>query len=337
MIRPSVQPRPIRGVTLVAASALLFGINGTVSKLILEAGIDAPSVTLLRAAGAFVGLTGIAVAVPPGVPRLRAARAELPLLIAYGLCGFFLVPMLYFVAIDRLPVGIALLFEYMAPLLVALWARFGRRQRVRGRLWAGLALSIAGLACVAEVWHGSLRLSGVGVAAGLGAAVLLCVYYLLGARGAADRDAISLTWWAFGAAAAAGLLIAAVRHGAHLFPVHVLGHTTHGLPVWALAIYLVVGGSIAPFMLVATALRHLPPTSVGIIGMLEPVVASVVAWMVLDERLSPAQIAGGVLILVGVGIAETARIAGPAEAATDGTPSRGLVPAGVRKRAEWDA
>jgi drug/metabolite transporter (DMT)-like permease len=298
---------------MVLTAGVLFGINGPVSKMILEAGLDAPQLTLLRATGACAGLLVLAAILRPGIRRLSVTARDLPMLLAYGLAGFFFVPMLYFVAISRLPVGIALLFEYTAPLLVALWARFGQRQRVSNRLWAGLGLSLAGLACVAEVWHGSLQLSGVGVAAGLGAAALLGFYYVLGARGVARRDTISLTWWAFATSACAGLIYAAVRSGTHLFPYHVFGHSSHGFPVWALAIYLVACGSIASYVLVAGALRHLPPTSVGIIGMIEPVVAAAVAWMVLGERLSAAQIVGGGLVLAGVAVAETARTVGPGE------------------------
>ena len=89
----------------------------------------------------------------------------MPRLIVFGLSGFFLVPMLYFVAISRLPVGIGLLFEYMAPLFVALWVRFGERQPVKPRLWVGLGLCLGGLACVAEIWSGSLTLDVIGVIA----------------------------------------------------------------------------------------------------------------------------------------------------------------------------
>jgi drug/metabolite transporter (DMT)-like permease len=181
-----------------------------------------------------------------------------------------------------------------------LWARFGQRQPVRPRLWYGLALSLAGLAAVAEVWR-DVRLDGIGVAAGLAAAGLLACYYVLGARGVADRDTMSLTWWAFAFAALAGALV----RPWWTFPYRILADT------WPLVIYLVCAGSIASYLLVAAALRHLPPTSAGIIGMVEPVIASAVAWLVLHERLDPAQLTGGVLILIGVALAETARTVGP--------------------------
>jgi drug/metabolite transporter (DMT)-like permease len=291
---------------MVIASGTLFAVNGTVSKLVLRSGFDAPQLTLLRAAGAFLGLLILSVALRPGVRRLRVTRREIPMLIVYGLSGFFLVPMLYFVAISRMPVGIALLFEYTAPLLVALWARFGQRQQVRPRLWGGLALSLAGLACVAEVW-GDLRLDSLGVAAGFGAAVLLALYYVLSARGVEQRDTLSLTTWAFGAAAVAGLITRAVTAGAGGW--EPLTRSEAGVPVWLLCCYVVILGSIAPYMLVAAAMRHLPATSVGILGMVEPVIAAAVAWVTLGagEALNAAQLGGGLLVLAGVTLAETAR------------------------------
>jgi drug/metabolite transporter (DMT)-like permease len=299
---------------MVLGSGALFAVNGTVSKLVLRAGFDAPQLTLLRAAGAFAGLALLSVVLRPGPRRLRVRRRELPLLLVYGLSGFFAVPMLYFIAISRMPVGIALLFEYTAPLLVALWARFGQRRRVRPRLWAGLALSLVGLACVAEVW-GDLRLDGVGVLAGCGAAVLLAFYYVLGARGIEQRDTLSLTTWAFGASAAAGLVSRALTAGTGGW--EPLTRSEAGVPVALLCCYVVILGSIVPYLLVAAALRHLPATSVGILGMVEPVIAAAVAWLTLGagEALNAAQLTGGALVLVGVVLAETARAApGPAAA-----------------------
>ncbi|WP_244454532.1 EamA family transporter [Micromonospora echinofusca] len=312
-------PRPALGVAMVVGSGALFAINGTVSKLVLRAGISAPQLTLLRAVGAVVGLLALSLLLHPGARRLRVTAGQLPLLIGYGLTGFFLVPMLYFVAIARLPVGIALLFEYTAPLLVALWARFGQHQQVRPRLWAGLLLSLVGLGCVAEVW-GDLKLNGTGVLAGLGAAVFLALYYVLGARGVERRDTLSLCTWAFGASAVAGLLTRLVTAGTGGWAP--LGGTSGGVPVALLCGYVVVLGSIVPYLLVAAALRHLPATSVGIIGMIEPVIAAAVAWVTLGagEALNAAQLAGGALVLVGVALAETARTASTTRAAAPAPP-----------------
>lgn len=303
--------RPLLGLALVIGASALFAVNGTVSKLVLRAGLDAPQLTVLRAVGAFAGLLVLSVVLRPGVRRLRVRRREVPLLVAYGLTGFFLVPMLYFVAIARLPVGIALLFEYTAPLMVALWAWAVQRQQVRSRIWAGLGLSLVGLACVAQVW-GGLTLDALGVAAGLGAAVMLAAYFLIGARGVRDRDALSLTTLAFGASAVAGLIVRGATAGLDGWQ-PLLTRTDGGVPVALLCCYVVVLGSIVPYLLITAALRHLPATSVGIVAMLEPVLAAAVAWLTLGagEALTPVQLAGGALVIVGVVLAETARPGGP--------------------------
>src|SRR5690242_2707876 len=146
---------------MVVTAATIFALNGTVSKLLLQGGFDAPQLTTFRAAGAFVGL--LLLSLVTGPRRLAVHRRELPLLITFGLTGFFLVPTLYFVAISRLPVGIGLLFEFTAPAFVALWVRFGEREQVRRRLWVGLGLCLAGLVAVAQIWTGKLSLDAIGV------------------------------------------------------------------------------------------------------------------------------------------------------------------------------
>jgi len=291
---------------MVLAAGTLFAVNGTVSRLVLRAGFDETQLTTVRATGAFLGLMVIALATRPRT--LALTRRELPVLVAYGLAGFFFTPLLYFVSISRLGVGIGLLFEYTAPLLIALWARFVQRQEVRRRLWTGLVLSLLGLAAVANVWGGGdRRLDPVGVAAGLGAAALLAVYFLVGEKGVRRRDTVSLTGWAFGVAALAGAVVRPWWN----FSWSTLSERSDGWPVWLLCCYVVIGGSIMSYLLIAGALRHLPATSVSIVAMIEPVIASAVAWVVLREHLSVVQIAGGALILAGVALAETARTRQP--------------------------
>jgi drug/metabolite transporter (DMT)-like permease len=223
--------------------------------------------------------------------------------------------MLYLVAIGRLPVSIGVLLEYTAALLLALWVRVVQRRPVKARLWVGLIAALTGLAGVAElirVGPGAriglateVRLDAIGVAAALAAAVLLVVYYLLSARGVARRDPLSLTAYAYLTAAVCGALVRPWWN----FDFGFFTRTAeHGLPVWALVTYIVIGGSIAPYLMFAMALKHLPATSVSIIGMLEPVFAAVVAWLAIGEHLNAGQVGGGLLILVGVGLAETARV-----------------------------
>jgi drug/metabolite transporter (DMT)-like permease len=298
-----------RGYALVLGAAVLFAVNASVSKVVLTAGIAPDRLTALRCTGAAVGL--LVVALVAGPSRLRLTWREVPSLVALGVVGAALIQWFYFVAIDRLPVGIALLLEFTAPVFVALYARVVQRAAVRRRVWLAIGLSLAGLGLVAEVWRDA-GLDGLGVAAGLAAALCLTTYYVIGARTVARRDPISLTFWMFAFAA----LFWAVVLPWPGFDASVLGDEASMLgafaatqaPVWTALAFVVLGGTLVPFALNLGALRHLPATQVGVVGMSEPVLAALVAWLWLGQSLSAVQLLGGAVVLVGIGLAQTARI-----------------------------
>jgi drug/metabolite transporter (DMT)-like permease len=308
--RGVVRRRPRLGYAMTLSAAALFAFNGVVSKVILTSGgVDAQRLTQLRSTGAFLGLAlALAIAAPA---RLRPTLRELPLLLFFGICGFALVQWFYFLAIERLPVGVALLIQFTAPVLVALWARFGRRERVRRRVWAALALSLAGLALVAQAWQG-LTLDRGGVLAAAAAAIALAVYFVVGERGVGSRDPLSLLCLA--------MLVAALFWAAlqpwWSFPFEALGASApllgnlqeYSLPVWLLVLWVVVPGTIAPFALSIASLRHLPATIVGVAAMAEPPLAALTAYLWLDETLAAAQILGGAIVLAGIGLAQTSRL-----------------------------
>jgi drug/metabolite transporter (DMT)-like permease len=292
---------------MAVAGALAFSINGSVSKITLESGIDSLSLVLLRCAGATVGFFLLVLLIEPR--RLRVGRQELPLLLVYGVIGIALVQWLYFVAIARLPVGVALLLEFTAPVLVALWARFVQHQDLGRSVWLALGLSLAGLTLVAQVWEG-FSLDVIGALAGLGAALSLATYYIAGKRAMTSRDTLSLAFWAFVIATVFWTLV----HPWWTVPWDLMNETVvlpgdiDGLtvPVWGLIAWVIVLGTVVPFLLVLGALRHLPVTTAGIVGMVEPVLAGIVAWIWLGENLSFTQIVGAVVVLVGIVVAQLA-------------------------------
>src|SRR5215210_261060 len=163
-------PRPALGYAMVALAATLFAVNGTVSKVILGSGIDSQKLTEVRCAGALVGLTVIALLTRPA--SLRVRRDELPLLVALGVGGLALVQWSYFFAIHRLAIGIALVIQFVGPILVALWARTVYGEHVRRRIWVALALALTGLVLIVELWKAHTP-----NAAGLAAAALAAVTY----------------------------------------------------------------------------------------------------------------------------------------------------------------
>jgi drug/metabolite transporter (DMT)-like permease len=315
-----VARRPAAGYALTLAAAGLFAVNGTVSTLALEAGIAPTRLTALRCTGAAVGLLVVLAVAAPG--RLRVRRRELPFLALFGVVGVAMTQFLYYVAIGRMPVGIALVFEMTAPVFIALYVWLVRREHVRSRLWLALLLSLCGLVLVAEVWEDGGSLDPLGVGAGLLAAVCLAAYYLMGERGTGTRDPVTLTCWSFVAAAVFWSLAAPWWD----FDATVLGEPVPvsvgalQLPLWVLVGWIVVLGAIVPFWLSIAALRHLHPTAAGLVATVEPVFASVVAWLWLEQVLSGWQVAGGVVVLTGIVLAQTARSA-PAPSPLPETPA----------------
>ena len=309
-VRAATHRHPARGYSLYLVAAALFALNGTISKSILLTGIDPARLSQLRVTVAFLILLVVVAVTRPASLRIR--RAEIPILLAYGILGIAMTQYLYFVSISRLPVGVALLIEFTAPIMVALWFRFGMHESVNGRVWAGLVLAMIGLALVGQVWLG-FTLDGLGVIAGFGAAAALAVYYLLADRqvsGPHPRDPVSLTMWGFGAAA----LFWAVVQPWWSFPWsqltgdgYPLGEDGAAVPIWMLCAYMIVLGTVVPFWLVVVSLHHINASQASVVGMTEPLLAIFIAWVALGETLAVVQIVGAVTVLAGVFLAERSR------------------------------
>ena len=303
-LRPS---RISSGVLLAVGAAVLFAVNGNVSKVALQNGVSSLELVSMRSAGTALILLGITAALNPAA--LRVSRRELGFLALYGLSGIAMVQWLYFVAIQRMPVGIALLFEYTAPLMVALWVRFVQKEPVKSRLWLGLACALAGLALVAQFWKG-MTLDPIGLVSALGAGAALACYYLMGEHGQRERDPISLMAFSFGFSAILWAIVSPWQKfpfGQLTHAVELPGSLPGSAPLWLMVLWIIVLGTVTPFLLVLFAVARLGPARVGLIGMLEPVGAGIIAWVLLGESLSSVQIVGTVVVLVGIVLAETAR------------------------------
>ena len=301
--------RPALGYAMVLTAAALWALNGAVSKVILTSGgVTSERLTEVRATGAFLLLFAVLLVVRRS--SLRVGLRELPFLVVFGVGGLAFVAWFYFVAIERLEIGIALLIQYIAPVLVALWARYVLHEPVRRRIWAALALSVVGLSLLLRLW-GGLELDGIGVLASVGAALTFALYILLADHGLQTRSTSSLLAYGFLFAA----LFWAIVQPWTSFPwglvddsVSLLGRLEGvELPVWLLMGWMVVLGTIVPFGLLVASLRHITPTRAGILAMFEPVAGTAIAYAWLQEELSSIQLLGAAIVLAGIGLAQTAR------------------------------
>ncbi|MFE9453004.1 DMT family transporter [Streptomyces sp. NPDC006739] len=325
------------GLGLALASALAFGGSGVAAKPLIEAGLDPLHVVWLRVTGAALVMLPLAVR-HRDLPRRRPA-----LLAGFGLLAVAGVQACYFAALSRIPVGVALLVEYLAPALVLGWVRFVQRRPVTRAAALGVALAAGGLACVVEVWSG-LGFDALGLLFALGAACCQVGYFVLsdhgGDAGEAAPDPLGVI--AYGLLAGAAVLTLVAR------PWHLRWSVLAGsarmdgtsVPAVALLAWIVLVATVVAYVTGVLSVRRLSPQVAGVVACLEAVVATVLAWVLLGEHLSAPQVVGGAVVLVGAFIAQSSTpargssepvAAGGAEGAPSAreTAAPGAGPAGV--------
>ncbi|HWM34258.1 MAG TPA: DMT family transporter [Pseudolysinimonas sp.] len=292
------------GYLYALLAALLFGANGSLVKLLVEAGISPLQLTQFRTVGTAVLAGAILLLTDRAAFRLRPR--QLAIMAVLGVGGVALLQASYAAAIQRLPVGIALLLEYMAVLMVALFAFFVFREKLKARIWVAIALVLAGLALVAQIW--SSRLDPLGVVLALIAAVTLAFYFLVGERQVGATSPLTVAFWTMTFASIFWAFFSGwweLRPTTFTAPLE-LG-AGFAAPLWAPLVVTVLVGSFAPFLLSFYALKHLPATAAGIVASSEVLFAFAVAWLWLGEQLDPVQVIGAAIVLTGIVLAQTAR------------------------------
>ncbi|GBP99147.1 EamA family transporter [Streptomyces spongiicola] len=289
------------GLALALASAFAFGGSGVAAKPLIEAGLDPLHTVWLRVAGAALVMLPIAW-------RHRDLLTRRPALLAgFGMLAVAGVQACYFAAISRIPVGVALLIEYLGPALLLLWVRFVQRRPVTRAAVVGVVLAVGGLACVVEVWSG-LGFDPIGVLLALGAACCQVGYFVLAGHGADGDDAADPL-----GVIAYGLLIGALVLTAVARPWEADGRVLGGgaevagtaVPAVLLVGWIVLVATVVAYVTGVVSVRRLSPQVAGVVASLEAVVATVLAWVLLREHLSAPQIVGGAVVLVGAFIAQS--------------------------------
>lgn len=296
------------GYSLYLTAALLWGFNGTVSKILLDTKIDPARLSQLRVTIAWLVLLVVIALTNRKALRFNS-KQEFKLIAIYGVLGVTMTQWLYFVAIHLLPVGVALIIEFTSPLMVAVWVKFAWNHHVPRFTWVGLAIAIFGLFLVTQVWQG-FTLNPIGLISGFGAAAALSLYFVTGEKILHlenPRDSLSLTMWGFFFAS----LFWAIFKPWWDFPWSYLAGTANLNSIVAskfiLVIWMVILGTVIPFWLALAAMRFISSQQASATGMTEPIFASIVAWIVMSEQLSTWQLVGGAITLTGIAVGENAR------------------------------
>ncbi|MEU2910208.1 EamA family transporter [Streptomyces massasporeus] len=310
------------GLGLALVSAVAFGGSGVAAKPLIEAGLDPLHVVWLRVAGAALVMLPLAV-------RHRALLRRRPgLLAGFGLLAVAGVQACYFAALSRIPVGVALLIEYLAPALVLGWVRFVQKRPVTRAAAVGVVLAVGGLACVVEVWSG-LGFDALGLLLALGAACCQVGYFVLSDQGsdAGDEAPDPLGVIAYGLLVGAAVLTVVARPWTMDWSVLQGSASMDGRPVAAVVLlaWIVLVATVVAYVTGVVSVRRLSPQVAGVVACLEAVVATVLAWVLLGEHLSAPQIAGGAIVLVGAFIAQSSTPSkGSGQPVASGGPEREL-------------
>ena len=275
----------------------------------MESGLSAFRLTQIRTIGAFLVL--FLYVYLKNKQSLRINRKELPILIAFGVFGFAAVNLFYFLAIQRLNVGVALIIEFTAPIWIALWMRFIQKKIVSKLMWWGLVIGLTGLVLIAQVWRG-LTLDGLGVTFAVLDAFALALYFLVGEKLVGVKSSEATMAWGFGVSSA----FFAIIQPWWTFPFAELGRVVEltgrldgvSIPTYYLILWIIVLGTAVPYFLVLNGLRGLSAATSSSIGMLEPVFGGIFAWIFLYEKLTFIQSVGAVVVLIGIYLANRARI-----------------------------
>jgi len=297
-----------KGEVLLVIGAIAFAFNGIVSKIVLQAGLSEWRMVQIRTGGAFLIL--ITYVLLTNAKSLKVTRKELPLLITYSLFGFAIVQFGYFIAISRMHVSMALIIEFTAPIWIVLWIKYVRKSFVPKDMWIAISLAFIGMLLLAQVWKG-MTLDTLGVVAAFLDAFALATYFILGERLAHSRPTASLNALGFGIASA----IWAIAFPLWTFPTEIFTQTinlsgpleSHSAPGWALLLWVVLLGTILPYLCVLAGIKLLSASTSSVIGMLEPVFAGVFAWIWIGESWSAIQLVGGAIVIVGIYLADKTR------------------------------
>ena len=298
-----------RGELFLLAGALLFSFNGIVSKLVLTSSLSALNLAQVRSTGAFIIL--FLLIFFRSREKLRVTKKELPQLAFFGVIGIAAVQFLYFMAISRMHVSFALIIEFTAPIWIVLWIKYVKKRFVPTDMWIAIFLAFIGLLFIAQVWKGR-TLDTIGLIAAFLDAIALSIYFLMGEKLTKTRDIQSLTFFGFAFATLTWLIILPIWN----FPFEVFGERinmqgifdgfdTYG---WVLIAWIIIFGTIVPYLLVITGIKTLSASTSSVIGMVEPVLVGILAWWWLREAWLPLQIFGGVLVMVGIYIGDRARL-----------------------------
>lgn len=287
------------GLGLALLSAATFGTSGTFARSLTDAGWSAEAAVAAR-----VGIAAILLAAPAALVmrgRWDVARRSIGIVALYGLLAVATAQVCFFNAVQRVPVGVALLLEYSGIVLVVGWMWAVHGERPRRLTVAGAATAIVGLVLVLDL-AGKVTLDPIGVAWGLGAATGLAAFFVLSAQIDDELPAVALACGGMAVGAlvlvalgVVGLLSLDATFGEVVFA----GQRTSWLvPIAGVSVV----AAVVAYVTGIGAARILGAPLSSFVGLTEVLFAVLFAWLALGELPTVVQLAGGTLLVAGIAL-----------------------------------
>ena len=302
-------PSRASGLAIGLLSAAAFGLSGSFGHALLEDGWSPAALVAARVGGAFLVLLVPCLLVlrRTGLP----SRGQSGQLVVYGIVAVAGAQLFYFSALQYLSVGVALLLEYLAPVVLIGW-RWAHGNRPTPAIGVGAGLALVGLALVLDVRHG-LTVSAIGVAYGLGAMLCLAAYFVLADPRPGGQTVPPLLLTTAGTGVGAVLLLLVGATG--LLPLAVsTGATTlagSSVPWWVPMSLLILVSAVLAYLTGVVAVRRLGSAIASFVALTEVLFAVVFAAVLLGQVPSTGQVLGGLLVLAGIVVVQGGSAAAP--------------------------
>lgn len=284
--------KEIYGYLAVIAAASMWGIGGSAAKALMNQDITPFLLVKIRLTLAF--LLMVAGLFCYNRQLLVIPRREIAYFAVLGTAGMALLQFFYFYTISLTNVATAVFLQYLAPVLMAVYAVLFEKEKLGWQRGSAVGLAtLGGLMIMLNA--GSTNISLLGLASGLMAAVVMAFNTIYGRRGVRQYHPLTVVTYSFFFAALFWWLVSPDAWTAGVI------HTGN----WWLFMYIAVFATVVPFLLYFTGMRFLSPTNVGVTACLEPVIAAGVAYLTLGEVMGWLQSCGGLLVIGAVILLQT--------------------------------
>jgi len=273
-------------------AATLWATFGLFAKVLYAAGFTTTELASVRAALAFTcfAIFALVQRLRGRTSGIRVPASALPFFALYGIFGFALFAVLFFLSMQHTSVAIASALLYTAPAFVLIMSALLWHERVDRTRAAALVMVLAGVLLVTgaagALLQGTATLSPRALLLGIGAGLGYALYTVMSKHASAHYGAVPSLFWCFLFAAAALALLASPVEPFLRAPRHA-----------GMLLLLGIVPTILPYALYLSALRSLRASTASMLASLEPVMAALMAALLLHEGMTLAQLAGMALVV----------------------------------------